>query len=179
MRRSGHLVANGNRRDLYQPKTVGTWLRNSSWHADAANVRNLTCHSQRKSITFFDWLFKITFSKFTQGEELHNNDVTGALCLKKPWPGMARTIYGAHGRFLETYYRPFRGLYFTGDGAIRHSDGYYQITGRMDDVINVSGHRLGTAEVENALVFILEIQSKKFQAVLLSIFSFLRASIRL
>lgn len=92
---------------------------------------------------------------------------------------MARTIYGAHGRFLETYYRPFRGLYFTGDGAIRHSDGYYQITGRMDDVINVSGHRLGTAEVENALVFILEIQSKKFQAVLLSIFSFLRASIRL
>lgn len=86
-----------------------------------------------------------------KGEELHNNDVTGALCLKKPWPGMARTIYGAHGRFLETYYRPFRGLYFTGDGAIRHSDGYYQITGRMDDVINVSGHRLGTAEVENAL----------------------------
>ena len=65
---------------------------------------------------------------------------------------MARTIYGAHGRFLDTYYRPFRGLYFTGDGAIRHSDGYYQITGRMDDVINVSGHRLGTAEVENALV---------------------------
>ena len=88
-----------------------------------------------------------------QGEELKGNDVTGALCLKKPWPGMARTIYGAHGRFLDTYYRPFRGFYFTGDGAIRHNDGYYQITGRMDDVINVSGHRLGTAEVENALVF--------------------------
>lgn len=71
---------------------------------------------------------------------------------------MARTIYGAHGRFLETYYRPFKGLYFTGDGAIRHSDGYYQITGRMDDVINVSGHRLGTAEVENALVSFDELQ---------------------
>nr|CAH0113534.1 unnamed protein product [Daphnia galeata] len=87
-----------------------------------------------------------------KGEELKGNDVTGALCLKKPWPGMARTIYGAHSRFLETYYRPFNGFYFTGDGAVRHSNGYYQITGRMDDVINVTGHRLGTAEVENALV---------------------------
>ncbi|XP_046645729.1 acetyl-coenzyme A synthetase 2-like, mitochondrial isoform X2 [Daphnia pulicaria] len=86
-----------------------------------------------------------------KGEELKGNDVTGALCLKKPWPGMARTIYGTHSRFLETYYRPFNGFYFTGDGAVRHSDGYYQITGRMDDVINVTGHRLGTAEVENAL----------------------------
>lgn len=85
--------------------------------------------------------------------ELTGDNVSGALCLKKPWPGMARTIYGAHGRFLDTYYRPFNGFYFTGDGAIRHNDGYYQITGRMDDVINVSGHRLGTAEVENALVF--------------------------
>ncbi len=83
---------------------------------------------------------------------MKGNDVTGALCLKKPWPGMARTIYGTHSRFLETYYRPFNGFYFTGDGAVRHSDGYYQITGRMDDVINVTGHRLGTAEVENALV---------------------------
>lgn len=73
--------------------------------------------------------------------------------MKKPWPGMARTIYGCHDRFLDTYYRPYSGFYFSGDGAIRHSDGYFQITGRMDDVINVSGHRLGTAEVEDALVF--------------------------
>ena len=80
------------------------------------------------------------------------NNVTGALCMKKPWPGMARTIYGSHGRFLDTYFRPYKGFYFTGDGAIRHGDGHYQITGRMDDVINVSGHRLGTAEVEDALV---------------------------
>ena len=79
-------------------------------------------------------------------------DVTGALCLKQPWPGMARTIHGSHQRYLDTYFRPYRGLYFTGDGAIRHANGYYQITGRMDDVINVSGHRLGTAEVEDALV---------------------------
>lgn len=86
-----------------------------------------------------------------KGEEMEGENVTGALCLKKPWPGMARTIYGSHDRFLETYFNPFRGLYFTGDGAIRHIDGYYQITGRMDDVINVSGHRLGTAEVEDAL----------------------------
>ena len=72
--------------------------------------------------------------------------------MKKPWPGMARTIYGCHERFLDTYFKPFNGFYFTGDGAVRHKDGYYQITGRMDDVINVSGHRLGTAEVEDALV---------------------------
>ena len=65
---------------------------------------------------------------------------------------MARTIYGCHERFLDTYFKPFNGFYFTGDGAVRHKDGYYQITGRMDDVINVSGHRLGTAEVEDALV---------------------------
>ncbi len=104
-------------------------------------------------ISLIDFKFTLWFYKnLFQGEELEGNNVTGALCLKKPWPGMARTIYGAHSRFLETYYRPFKGLYFTGDGAIRHNDGYYQITGRMDDVINVSGHRLGTAEVENALV---------------------------
>ena len=83
---------------------------------------------------------------------MKENNVTGALCMKKPWQGMARTIYGSHGRFLDTYFRPYKGFYFTGDGAIRHGDGYYQITGRMDDVINVSGHRLGTAEVEDALV---------------------------
>jgi len=86
-----------------------------------------------------------------KGHEKTENDVAGALCMKKPWPGMARTIYGCHERFLDTYYRPYNGFYFSGDGAVRHSDGYFQITGRMDDVINVSGHRLGTAEVEDAL----------------------------
>ncbi|XP_064623292.1 acetyl-coenzyme A synthetase 2-like, mitochondrial [Lineus longissimus] len=86
-----------------------------------------------------------------KGEEMTGNDVMGALCIKKPWPGMARTIYGHHDRFLETYYKPFPGYYFSGDGGHRHPNGYYQITGRMDDIINVSGHRLGTAEIEDVM----------------------------
>ncbi len=76
----------------------------------------------------------------------------GNLCIAKPWPGMMRTVYGDHERFIQTYFSTFKGLYFTGDGARRDADGYYWITGRVDDVINVSGHRMGTAEVEIALV---------------------------
>ena len=78
--------------------------------------------------------------------------VEGNLCLSKPWPGIMRTIYGDHDRFIHTYFSTFKGLYFTGDGARRDADGYYWITGRVDDVINVSGHRMGSAEVESALV---------------------------
>ncbi len=87
-----------------------------------------------------------------QGNELLGNDVSGNLCLRRSWPGQARTIYGDHSRFKETYFSRFPGLYFTGDGCRRDEDGYYWITGRVDDVLNVSGHRLGTAEVESALV---------------------------
>ncbi|HEY0421488.1 MAG TPA: acetate--CoA ligase, partial [Acetobacteraceae bacterium] len=76
----------------------------------------------------------------------------GMLCIGKPWPGMMRTVFGDHERFVQTYFSTFKGLYFTGDGARRDEDGYYWITGRVDDVINVSGHRMGTAEVESALV---------------------------
>jgi acetyl-CoA synthetase len=76
----------------------------------------------------------------------------GALFIRKPWPGIARTVYGDHERFKETYFSRIPGMYFTGDGAKCDEDGYYWITGRIDDVINVSGHRLGTAEVESALV---------------------------
>ncbi len=86
------------------------------------------------------------------GQELHGNGVSGNLCLRHSWPGQARTIYGDHSRFQETYFSRFPGLYFTGDGCRRDEDGYYWITGRVDDVLNVSGHRLGTAEVESALV---------------------------
>jgi acetyl-CoA synthetase len=77
---------------------------------------------------------------------------SGALVLKRSWPGQMRTVYGDHERFKDTYFRMFPGTYFPGDGARRDADGYYWITGRIDDVINVSGHRLGTAEVESALV---------------------------
>jgi acetyl-CoA synthetase len=78
--------------------------------------------------------------------------VTGNLCIARSWPGQMRTVYGDHKRFIDTYFRAYPGKYFTGDGCRRDQDGYYWITGRVDDVINVSGHRLGTAEVESALV---------------------------
>jgi acetyl-CoA synthetase len=87
-----------------------------------------------------------------KGNELEGNGVSGLLALKRPWPSLARTIEGDHQRFVSTYLQPFPGYYFTGDGCRRDEDGYYWITGRVDDVINVSGHRLGTAEVESALV---------------------------
>jgi acetyl-CoA synthetase len=85
------------------------------------------------------------------GKEL-NGATEGNLCLSDSWPGQMRTVYGDHARFKQTYFSTFPGLYFTGDGARRDADGYYWITGRVDDVINVSGHRMGTAEVESALV---------------------------
>jgi acetyl-CoA synthetase len=86
------------------------------------------------------------------GALIEGNGVSGALCLDAPWPGQARTVWGDHQRFKETYFTQYKGHYFTGDGCTRDSDGYYWITGRIDDVLNVSGHRLGTAEVESALV---------------------------
>lgn len=86
-----------------------------------------------------------------EGHEL-TGAAEGNLCLKQPWPGIMRTLFGDHERFVQTYFSTFPGLYFTGDGARRDEDGYYWITGRVDDVINVSGHRMGTAEVESALV---------------------------
>ncbi|XP_030124745.4 acetyl-coenzyme A synthetase 2-like, mitochondrial [Taeniopygia guttata] len=85
------------------------------------------------------------------GEVIEGNDVSGALCIAQPWPGMARTIHGDHQRFIDAYFKAYPGYYFTGDGAYRSQKGYYQITGRMDDVINISGHRLGTAEIEDAM----------------------------
>ncbi|MBN8927018.1 MAG: acetate--CoA ligase [Rhodospirillales bacterium 69-11] len=85
------------------------------------------------------------------GHELHGA-CEGNLCIAESWPGQMRTVFGDHDRFVQTYFSTFKGLYFTGDGARRDADGYYWITGRVDDVINVSGHRMGTAEVESALV---------------------------
>ena len=86
-----------------------------------------------------------------EGNELEGA-AEGALCIKRSWPGQMRTVFGDHERFVRTYFSTFEGLYMTGDGARRDEDGYYWITGRVDDVINVSGHRMGTAEVESALV---------------------------
>jgi acetyl-CoA synthetase len=86
-----------------------------------------------------------------EGNELTGNSVEGNLCIKFPWPSMIRTTYGDHDRCKQTYFSTYKGMYFTGDGVKRDHDGYYRILGRVDDVINVSGHRMGTAEVENAI----------------------------
>ena len=86
------------------------------------------------------------------GERIEGNGVSGVLAIEEPWPGQMRTVYGDHKRFEDTYFDQYKGYYFTGDGCRRDEDGYYWITGRVDDVINVSGHRMGTAEVESALV---------------------------
>lgn len=85
------------------------------------------------------------------GNEVEGNPASGYLCVKSAWPSLMRTVYGDHERFRETYFDRFPGYYMTGDGALRDDDGYYWITGRVDDVLNVSGHRLGTAEIEGAI----------------------------
>lgn len=86
-----------------------------------------------------------------EGKILEGNNVSGNLCISKSWPGISRSIYGDHRRYVETYFSQYPGLYFTGDGCHRDEDGFYWISGRVDDVINVSGHRLGTAEIESSL----------------------------
>jgi acetyl-CoA synthetase len=86
------------------------------------------------------------------GQKVLEGAASGNLCLASAWPGLMRTVWGDHERFFQTYFSTYPGLYFTGDGCRRDADGYYWITGRVDDVINVSGHRIGTAEVESALV---------------------------
>jgi acetyl-CoA synthetase len=85
------------------------------------------------------------------GKEIEGNNVSGNLCIKFPWPSILRTTYGDHERCKTNYFSTYPGLYFTGDGALRDENGFYRITGRVDDVLNVSGHRIGTAEVENAI----------------------------
>ncbi|XP_042235478.1 acetyl-coenzyme A synthetase 2-like, mitochondrial isoform X2 [Homarus americanus] len=86
------------------------------------------------------------------GKVVEGLGVDGALCVNSVWPGISRTVYGDHKRYVDTYFSPYPGYYFSGDGGLRDKDGYYHITGRMDDVINVTGHRLGTAEVEDAMM---------------------------
>ena len=87
-----------------------------------------------------------------EGQVLEETEASGNLVITGTWPGQIRSVYGDHQRVIDTYYSTYPGCYFTGDGARRDADGYYWITGRVDDVLNVSGHRIGTAEVESALV---------------------------
>eukprot|EP00070_Physeter_catodon_P015703 XP_023973881.2 acetyl-coenzyme A synthetase-like [Physeter catodon] len=86
------------------------------------------------------------------GEEKLGPNACGVLCIKRPWPGLARTVHGAHSQMISTYFTPYKGYFFTGDGAFRDEDGYYWVTGRVDDTLNVSGHRLTTAEIEHAML---------------------------
>eukprot|EP00605_Chrysophyceae_sp_TOSAG23-4_P000654 GSChrysophyteH1.ASY1.ANO1.736.1 assembled CDS len=116
----------------------------------AANMKPGSC-----ALPYYGIEFAVVDS--TTGKELEGNDVEGVLCIKRPWPSMARTVYGDHDRYMNVYLRPYPGFYFTGDGCRRDSNGYYNITGRVDDVINPSGHRIGTAEVESALVATAEV----------------------
>ena len=88
-----------------------------------------------------------------EGNLIEEQAASGNLVITASWPGQIRSVYGDHQRVIDTYYSTYPGYYFTGDGARRDEDGYYWITGRVDDVMNVSGHRIGTAEVESALVF--------------------------
>ncbi len=104
------------------------------------------------SATFPFWGIEPVLLDPNSGKVIEGNDVEGVLAIKQPWPSMARTIFNDHKRYLETYMHPYRGYYFTGDGAARDKDGYIWIKGRVDDVINVSGHRLSTAEIESALI---------------------------
>jgi acetyl-CoA synthetase len=90
-------------------------------------------------------------SCFLNGKEIEGNSVSGNLCIKFPWPSIIRTTYGDHERCRTNYFATYENQYFTGDGALRDEHGNYRITGRVDDVLNVSGHRIGTAEVENAI----------------------------
>ncbi|CAG8722602.1 2517_t:CDS:1, partial [Dentiscutata heterogama] len=88
----------------------------------------------------------------TTGREITTTEAEGVLAIRQPWPSIARTIYNDHNRYFNTYLKPYKGYYFTGDSVTRDRDGYYWIRGRVDDVINVSGHRLSTAEIESALI---------------------------
>ena len=138
-------------RQAFRPPIVDTW-----WQTETGGIliTPLPGATPLKpgSATFPFFGVKPIILDPHSGEEIEGNGVSGVLAITEPWPGQMRTVYGDHKRFEETYFDQYKGYYFTGDGCRRDEDGYYWITGRVDDVINVSGHRMGTAEVESALV---------------------------
>jgi len=126
------------------------WQTETGGHVVTNHPGSIPMKAGRCSLPFYG--IETVILDATTGQELVGNGVEGVLAIKQPWPGMARTCLGDHDRYLNVYMRPYPGYYFAGDSAERDEDGYYWITGRVDDVINVSGHRIGTAEVESALV---------------------------
>ena len=128
---------------------VDTWFQTETGGISISNLAGITpaipCHATIPQPGIDLLLLD------TDGNEVEGNPAEGNLCIRNPWPGIARTIYGDHNRYKETYFSTYKNLYFTGDGAKRDENGNYRITGRVDDVINVSGHRVGTAEIEDAI----------------------------
>jgi len=128
---------------------VDTWWQTETGGILISNLAGVTPAIPTMATKPLPGIFPVLMN--TEKQELDQTEAEGALCIKKPWPSMARTIYGNHQRFLDTYYKPYPGSYFTGDGAKRDALGDFRITGRMDDVVIVSGHNLGTAEIEDCI----------------------------
>ncbi len=167
------FVKNKNLSSLTKLGTVGEPINEEAWHWYSENIGNNNCpiadtwwQTETGGIMISP-IAGITPTKPSyamlplpgiqpvfvndKGEEILGNNVSGNLCIKFPWPGMLRTTYGDHERCRINYFDTYKNLYFTGDGCLRDMDGHYRITGRVDDVLNVSAHRIGTAEVENAI----------------------------
>ena len=128
---------------------VDTWWQTETGGILISNLANITPERPTYATLPLPGIQPILVDE--NGNEIEGNDVSGNLCIKFPWPGIIRTTYGDHERCRQAYFSTYDNLYFTGDGAYRDENGNYRITGRVDDVLNVSGHRIGTAEVENAI----------------------------
>jgi acetyl-CoA synthetase len=128
---------------------VDTWWQTETGGIMITNLAGVTPQKPAHATLPMPGVYPVLVDE--NGNELKGNNVSGNLCIDKPWPGMIRTTYGDHERCRTTYFAAYHNRYFTGDGALRDADGNYRITGRVDDVLNVSGHRIGTAEVENAI----------------------------
>lgn len=128
---------------------VDTWWQTETGGILISNLAGVTPHKPSHATLPLPGVLPILVDE--NGNEVHGNSVSGNLCIAKPWPGMLRTTWGDHERCKTNYFSTYPNLYFTGDGCLRDEEGNYRITGRVDDVLNVSGHRIGTAEVENAI----------------------------
>jgi acetyl-CoA synthetase len=128
---------------------VDTWWQTETGGIMISNLADITPHKPTHATLPLPGVNPCLVDE--NGVEILGNSVSGNLCIKQPWPGIIRTTYGDHERCRTTYFSTYKNMYFTGDGCLRDEDGNYRITGRVDDVLNVSGHRIGTAEVENAI----------------------------
>jgi acetyl-CoA synthetase len=128
---------------------VDTWWQTETGGIMISNLADITPHKPTHATLPLPGVNPCLVDE--NGVEILGNSVSGNLCIKQPWPGIIRTTYGDHERCRSTYFSTYKNMYFTGDGCLRDEDGNYRITGRVDDVLNVSGHRIGTAEVENAI----------------------------